>query len=222
MHSGRDFILEPNLVLYLPLYELDGSTFMSKDAYGHTSTVTGALWRPNGRYFDSIDDYIIIPNHTSLQVASGQGVTQFAWVKPADNSTRCITSFRTNGVSGCYINMFYNANDLLITLGNNDRSSTLSQSTGIGIYANQWYFVAFTRSQTGTVLGFVNSKSATLGSQTGPMTNQDIDFYIGNHYYSSASHQIFNGLIGLLGQFNRCLTPEELLEIYLDTKWRYQ
>ena len=45
----RRFKLDPSLVLYLPLYELDGSSFRSRDAYGHLATVTGALWTPQGR-----------------------------------------------------------------------------------------------------------------------------------------------------------------------------
>ena len=56
-----DFIFDPSMVLYLPLYELDGASFMSKDAYGHLCTVTGALWTSQGRDFDGIDDSITLP-----------------------------------------------------------------------------------------------------------------------------------------------------------------
>ena len=53
-----NFIFDPSLVLYLPLHQRDGSSFMSKDAYGHVCTVTGAVWTPEGRLFDGVDDYI--------------------------------------------------------------------------------------------------------------------------------------------------------------------
>ena len=53
-----NFIFDPSLVLYLPLYQLDGASFVSKDAHGHLCSVTGALWRPNGRWFDGTDDTI--------------------------------------------------------------------------------------------------------------------------------------------------------------------
>lgn len=46
------------LVLYFPLWALKGSPIQSVDAYQHAGTVTGALWRPNGRDFDVIDDFI--------------------------------------------------------------------------------------------------------------------------------------------------------------------
>jgi len=50
-----DFIFDPSLVLCLPLYERDGSSFPSRDTYGHLCTVTGALWRENGHYFGGLD-----------------------------------------------------------------------------------------------------------------------------------------------------------------------
>jgi len=55
-----NFVFDPSLELYLPLYELDGSSFMSKDACGHICLVTGALWGSQGRTFDGGDDYIDI------------------------------------------------------------------------------------------------------------------------------------------------------------------
>src|SRR3990167_5915362 len=53
-----EFGLDPSLVLYLPLWKKDGSSFMSDDAYGHLATVTGATWGSQGRTFDGVDDLI--------------------------------------------------------------------------------------------------------------------------------------------------------------------
>ena len=75
-----DFIFDPSLVLYLPLYELDGASFISKDANGHLCTVTGALWRPNGHYFDGTDDKIDCGAGTNLAVANE--ITIEAWINP--------------------------------------------------------------------------------------------------------------------------------------------
>ena len=58
-----DFIFDPSLVLYLPLYQPDGASFASRDAYGHLCTVTGALWTPQGRTFDGADDIIDLGNN---------------------------------------------------------------------------------------------------------------------------------------------------------------
>jgi len=60
IHDGYDpygFSTE-GLVLYVPLWALKGSPFPSIDAYGHICTATGALWRPNSREFDGLDDNI--------------------------------------------------------------------------------------------------------------------------------------------------------------------
>ena len=79
-----DFIYDPYLVLYLPLYQLDGSSFASRDAYGNPGTVAGALWRPQGRFFDAIDDVLDCGNGTSLQIT--EEISIDAWVNPPDNS----------------------------------------------------------------------------------------------------------------------------------------
>src|SRR4030042_2091010 len=53
-----DSILDPSLVLYLPLPKLDGASFISGDACGHPIVNSGAFWTPRGRSFDGIDDLI--------------------------------------------------------------------------------------------------------------------------------------------------------------------
>ena len=60
--GGTRFLLDPSLVLYLPLYQLDGASFMSRDAYGHLGVNYGSTWTPQGRSFDGVDDYVIVPN----------------------------------------------------------------------------------------------------------------------------------------------------------------
>ena len=66
-----NFIYDPSLVLYLPFYQLDGASFMSKDKHGYPCTVTGALWRPDGHYFDGTDDKIVVPDAASLDITTG-------------------------------------------------------------------------------------------------------------------------------------------------------
>lgn len=48
--------------LYLPLWhpELNGSSFISRDHYGHLVTVSGATWGATGRTFDATNDYITL------------------------------------------------------------------------------------------------------------------------------------------------------------------
>ena len=58
-----DFIFDPSLALYLPLYELDGASFVSRDAYGYLCTITGASWKLRGYKFDGVDDYGQAPSY---------------------------------------------------------------------------------------------------------------------------------------------------------------
>ncbi len=51
--------LDSSLALWAPLYELDGASFASKDAYGHLCTRQGSLWTPQGDSLDGTDDYLL-------------------------------------------------------------------------------------------------------------------------------------------------------------------
>ena len=73
-----DFIFDSSLVLYLPFYELDGASFAAKDKHGHSCTVTGALWRPYGHYFDGTDDRIDCGASTAFDLTK---YTIEAWFK---------------------------------------------------------------------------------------------------------------------------------------------
>ena len=67
------------LVLYLPLWALDGSPFKSVDAYRHVCSATNALWRPNGRDFNGINAYLVTPALAPLQFGTGD-FTISVWV----------------------------------------------------------------------------------------------------------------------------------------------
>ncbi len=58
---------DPHLVFWAPLYELDGISFASKDAYGHLCTRSGSLWMPQGDNLDGTDDNITIVHTTILE-----------------------------------------------------------------------------------------------------------------------------------------------------------
>ena len=73
------------LALYLPLWALNNggtNSIQSVDAYKHTGTITGALWHPQGRLFDNVDDKLSIPHNAGLN-AVGQ-CTMIAWIRPTN------------------------------------------------------------------------------------------------------------------------------------------
>lgn len=211
MRINRDFIFDPSLVLYLPLYELDGASIKSKDAYGHLCSVTGALWRPNGREFDGTDDKIAIPYHASFDVVSD--ITVEAWVNkhaggslvtrhsvsPAINVWKLLTSAYE----------FWGA-------GNGGFVSLAGSVPGVGI----WYQLAMTFKSKDTRRAFVNGEISHAVSVTGTLPQSTVDGIALGSRLDNA--EWLNGLIGEVRIYNRALTPLEIQHNYLATKWRYQ
>lgn len=209
-----DFIFDPSLVLYLPLYELDGASFMSKDAYGHLCTVTGALWRPNGRYFDGIDDYITVSDTASLRITGN--LTIEGWVKLNDNA-----GFET--FTARYYAREFEArftNGVMVFLDGDGANCNVY--TGTNAAGTNWVHVAWVRGTTFTT--YINGlfdKSQALGAYT--VTAGTNDVIIGARKIAAEPASNFlNGIIGEMRIFNRALTPLEVQHNYLATKWRYR
>ena len=96
--------LDPSLRLYLPLYELDGQSFRSRDAYGHLCTVTGAKRGFNWWEFDGVDDVITIP-HSSAHLFSN--VTVIAWVNYNGGETNPYICFKHKGTAAILSFLLY-------------------------------------------------------------------------------------------------------------------
>lgn len=215
-HKQRDFILDPSLVLCIPLCELDGRSFMSKDAYGHLCTVTGALWRPNGRWFDDTDDVITIPDANSLDVEAG--MTVMCWINPS-------TVLNVAGAHGSVyfiskLNSFY-----LYWIGGVDGNFALycKGTTPVEIkkaqnfLADTWYHIAGTFTTTGGVrVLYVNGE--ILKSEVGVTGDIDVT---ANPVLISDAAATMPGLIDDARLYNRALTPLEIQDNYLATKRRY-
>lgn len=211
-----DFIFDPSLVLYLPLHELDGVAFQSKDAYRHPCTATGAIWRPTGRYFDGTDDYIAAGNHTAINNCK----TVEAWFQ----STRASTE---QGIVSRYLD---NTNRWLIVIRASDNkikmfhppaSNYIIQSDNAIGGDGEWHHMAVT--YDGTLQMYVDSYLQASTSTYDPLGEGDGGtVHIGTYFYNSATTGEFRGLIGEVRVYNRALTPLEIQRNYLATKWRYR
>lgn len=212
-----DFILDPSLVLYLPLHQLDGASFMSRDAYGHLCTVTGALWRPNGRWFDGSDDYIDCGNAVGLQLLNSFSVLSWIYIDtltPTDGHL-AIASKRTYHVSGFYIIVEKTSGIVKVFFNFGGGESTLA--TAEGLDAGVWYLVAVTYDGT-TGKIYVNGVEKATGTPTYTAdTTRTVKFGRREDGFGD-----FPGKMGNLFVYNRCLIPLEIEHNYLATKWRYQ
>jgi len=206
-----DFILNPNLVLYLPLWKLDGSPFVSKDTYGRPCAVTGALWRPNGRWFDYIDDRIqtILPDYN---LTANANVSLLAWINTNSSSDQGIMAIGS-------VYMCINLDALVFGARCFDGASKVA-SSGYTISKNTWYLLAGVFSG-GTVDFLVNGDLVAADQACSNQVALNQHLFIGFGYVPAAA-QFFSGLIGEVAIYNRALTPLEILRNYQATKWRYR
>lgn len=201
-----DFIFDPSLVLYLPLYELDGASFMSKDAYGHLCTVTGALWTPQGRDFDGLDDIINCGTNASLS-SLNYPFTVMAWVNP--NTLGAFNVIFTRVVHTGWWLQIHN------TYLRFQSSPSYVDSTGFTVLADVWQHVAAVAN--GSTVTFYYQGTA----YNSPAFTESLGEIGGASLISQTSYD-FYGLIGEVMMYSRALIPAEVQHNYLATKWRYQ
>ena len=212
--ANGTFINDSSLVLNLPLYELLGSSFLSRDAYGHLVTVTGTALTPQGRAFNGTSDLMTIAHDSTLKPDQ---YTVEIWLKPdADVSIyRDIITSIQNGdgnLQGYHIRVDQGTGRVLARSGSGTLNSVV---TGNTINDNSWHHV----------VAVLNTSNLTL-YQEGVLVNQTAR-RPGIYYDSSdprIGHQYgwFKGVIGEIRIYNRALTPQEIQKNYLTTKARYQ
>ena len=211
----KNFIYDPSLVLYLPLHMLDGASFMSKDAYGHSCAVTGALWTPRGRSFDGTDDEIDTGSSATLNLTTA--ISVIMWVKPDLSANRTLLSRCVNSTHGYTLIAASNSNLYLISRNSNVDPGTLSKS---GLVTNTWYQVGFIWVSSVKRALVLNGELFSEGSTDVDIPSIPTDHtYIGRNdpWYGSR----FKGLIGEVRLYNQALSSLEIQHNYLATKWRY-
>ncbi len=212
-----DFVFDPSLVLYLPLWKLDGASIMSQDAYGHTCTVNGALWTPQGRTFDGTDDLITVGRIRALEGADAT-YTISLWTKMTDNLTevRALFAYDANNVLAptddiyCYWSV---ANDALqVAVGNTPFVSNVTDLGDLG-----WHHLVFARTSTNTLV-YEDGAGVDDEVKTNPNGSSSHVFKLGDDYQV----EYWKGTIGEVRIYNRTLTAQEILHNYQATKWRYR
>lgn len=213
MEVKRDFIFDPSLALYLPLYELDGAFFMSKDAHGHLCTVTGALWRQNGRYFDG-DDKISCGNSPAFDLTTE--LTFMAWAKWTGETGRPRILIKQFGNSAVPYAWEFVPADNTLMVSFYDAPSEPSVKSTATVVGNIWEFVAVTFSKP-TIHFYID------GVDDGAKTfNHTLPVNTANLHIANYSSDYFIGTYGEIWIYNRALSPQEIQHNYLATKWRYR
>ena len=220
-----DFIFDPSLVFYLPLYQLNGASVMSEDAHGHLCSVTGALWRPNGRYFDGTDD-LIQANTVANNGLFGGAHTLIAWARLAAwGANREIIAGGRTDVTSEYSMIGYTNADKFVA--NNDLAGAPAgnQVLSSKTYANDanWHFLTSVVDADGHINQFVVDGIAEGSDSSNNLDLSTLNkFYIGQLPWTSANVNPWQGSIGEVWVYQRELTPLEIQNLYLTTKWRYR
>ena len=206
-----DYIKDSSLVLDLPLYELDGSSFMSCDAYGHLCTDTGAVWTLQGRRLDGVDDNITIPDAPSLSL--GSAFTLECWVKKTGAGELFLIS-KDNTILREF-NTSFNASERLYweVYG----GVAVGQLADTTLSLDTWYHSVFTwdgaymRPYVNGVIDATPKAKVTALDDTAQQVEIGIRAGLG----------FMAGVIGEVRIYNRALTPLEIQHNYLATKGRY-
>ncbi len=217
------------LVLYLPLWALKDDSFKSIDAYKHTATVTGALWRPDGRFFDGAtgnDDEIIVPTVTSLENIFDGGGTVIAWVNAASDGGgdqgnilgKTRWSFVVRGeAAGKVIFQFSQS------FTGDDYLAQVSAANGVTLNQNVHVAATYNSDDTSNLVITYIDAVVKPHSNTTPTGTRDsdsgIDLLVGNH---PTVARVLDGVIGEIRAYTRILSAAEITHDYNTTVWRYQ
>ena len=208
------------LVLYLPLWALKNSSFKSVDPYGHLCSVTGALWRPNGHYFDGSDDKIEIPDSPLWDF--GGDFTIQAWFKgSAPAGTQSLIIGRSTGTGNAWGDIDWcmtiaSTGVLRCQVSNNGAAGT-SIDGSVDISDGPFHFLEWTRS--GDVFT-ICVNTITDGTETLSLTIQNTSNKV-RLGWGYDRYTYTKGTISEVWIYSRALATLERQHNYLATKWRY-
>jgi len=207
------FIFDPNLVLYLPLYELDGASFMSRDAYGHLCAVTGDLWRPNGRFFDGTDDKIVIPDHESLRGTAGITIAVAIREDGFGNHQHIVSKHNATVKKGWTL-FLHSGGAFYFQIGDGV-TWPVASAISATYSATDWYYVIAWND--GTTIGVsVNGVEST--GTGGTIASHTPDVWVGRSVQDN--NFTFNGVISEALMFRRAFNAVERQRFYLGAKQR--
>lgn len=208
-------------VLDLPLYHtaLSPDSFKSFDKNAHSCSVTGALWTPQGRAFDGVDDYIALPDNI---LANASQWTIFLWLKAGDIATDQASPF------GGGLTLWNEIPSLRHKLGKYQVNALHStefiihnQSTSGDVLLHEWESICFLYDGSDCLFYRNGALTDTLTALDGKSLDATtVNSRLGGG--QTPSSKAYSGSIGEVLIYNRVLSGNEISKLYLSTKWRYR
>ncbi|MBI2860817.1 MAG: LamG domain-containing protein [Chloroflexi bacterium] len=201
---------DPGLVLHLPLNELDGAAFMSKDQYGRPCSVTGAKWTPRGHVFDGVDDLIDCGD------VAGALADQLTVEIFINNITQVDSTFWiVQGPPGApgydwglYKTVAHKVAFYVVNAAGTDKSAASTRAIATG----NWYHIAGSYDGTRVRVFFNGEEDAAPVAQSGSVRDSGYNCIVGRW-----NSRTVNSVIGEARIYNRALTPAEVRRNYLAT-----
>ena len=218
-------ILGPQVRLHLPLYLLDGASFRSVDSTGHLCTSSGSVWRPKGRYFDGVDDFLSLTHHARL--LPGGAFSVVAWIKPnkITGTQQIFNKLNAGDFDDRTFSFYINTDDIIFRIWGNVTSNSIGRQASNKIVADKWTHVAgvyrggVVSASVEVFVDGVRSDDANVqnGTFTAIGTSTKTPF-IGKE---DGDVNYFSGLIGEVLMLIDIISPQQILAHYLGTKARY-
>ena len=174
----------------------------------------GGCWK-----FDGVNDFINVPNSSSLQVTGNQ--TLVFWVYPERRDRR--QNFYNKAYGGEGTITYETNGSLNYYWGTNGGNGSPYQGVNSGVVMstlNTWYFIVLVRelsTPSRTVKWYINGVlNQTVSASYTSATAGTSPIIIGDGYTNE-----FLGKIGMVKQYNIALTQDDITTIYNATKSRY-
>ena len=207
-NNGVLFEPDSNTVLWLPGQDdAYSSTIRDRSGQGFNGTITGALWKQNGRGtwyldFDGVDDIIAVPTNAVFDAMTECSV--LAWYKPnvdldAQATHRNVWTFYLNATNfiQCYYSHTTNEMRLFQLVGN-----VAKATVGTGGNEGESQVCHFTQCDFGTGGAQMWIDKVSIGTDTEEECVDDIAGAAFNIGTQIASGQPWSGDIALVRIFN--------------------
>ncbi|MFA3783401.1 LamG-like jellyroll fold domain-containing protein [Melioribacteraceae bacterium 4301-Me] len=233
----------PKLVAWWPLDETSGTTANDLAGFNNQGThVNGPIPTPGkvagALHFDGIDDYVIVPNHSELNV----GTTDFTidtWVRTTDSLGVVLLLDKRSGPTPLGYSLFLSNGRLGVQMANGIGSAVCAPSptvgvacvnyvapVGVNVADGQWHLVAAVVNRADTMSGvrlyidgllvFTGAPLGTTPPAAFPPANLDnaSDLYLGVRTPGMGGGGFFPGDLDEVEIIRYALTQAEIQAIY--------
>jgi len=218
------YIYDPACVLYLPLFSTDlkGDSFLSRDSYGHLCAVTGAVWGSKGRTFGG-NAYIDCGTGASLNLVQEFTLeVVFKYDAPGSYENILFKGNESHYSNWAWSLQKSSGEKIRLIGSNNVDAFTVALASTTAITAGTfWHVAAIYDKNAGNAIVYRNGVADGSGAISGTIAdNASKCLFLGTR--KRAVPDLFlTGTIGEVRIYNRILTPFEIQDNYLATKWRY-